>query len=76
MRYVLCAAVALAFAMPPAPAHAIIHVVKALKDKHHAKHDSLFEKLRHHHAMKPKHKLGDHFKHGGGHGGGGCPTCH
>ena len=72
MRYVLCAAVALAFAMPPAPAHAIIHVVKALKEAHHAKHDSLFEKLRHHHAMKPKHK----HKHGQGHGAGGCPTCH
>lgn len=68
MRYVLAAAVALAFAMPPAPAHAIIHVIKALKEAHHAKHDSLFEKLRHHHAMKPKHK----HKHGAG----GCPTCH
>ena len=67
MRYVFCAAIALAFAMPPAPAHAIIHVVKALKDKHSAKHDSLFEKLRHHHAMKPKHKHG--------HGAGGCSTC-
>ncbi len=70
MRYVLCAALALAFAMPPAPAHAIIpvfHAIKALKEAHHAKHDSLFEKLRHHHAMKPKHKHGH---------GGGCPTCH
>mgnify|MGYP006209000249 CR=1 FL=1 len=47
---------------PPAPAHAIIHVIKALKEAHHAKHDSLFEKLRHHHAMKPKHK----HKHGHG----------
>jgi hypothetical protein len=73
MRYVLAAAVALAVAMPPAPAQAIIHVIKAVKDAHHAKHDSLFEKLRHHHAMKPKHKHG----HGHGHhGAGGCPTCH
>ena len=71
MRYVLTAAVALAFAMAPTPAPAIIHVVKALKEAHHAKHDSLFEKLRHHHAMKPKHKHGKH-KHGGG---GGCPGC-
>ena len=69
MRYVFCAAVALAFAMPPAPAHAIFHVVQALKDQYHAKHDSCFEKLRHHHIMKQKHKK----CHGQACG---CPTCH
>ena len=66
MRYVFAAAVALAFVFRPAPAHAVLHVIHALVDAHKAKHDSCFEKLRHHHVMKKAHKHGC---------GGGCSTC-
>ena len=69
MRYVFCAAVALALAMAPTRADAGLHVIHALIEAHKAKHDSCFEKLRHKHAMKPKHKHGHHC-------GGGCQTCH
>jgi hypothetical protein len=78
MRYVLSAVIALAVVIPPTPAHAlgVIHAIHALCEKCHAKHDSCFEKLRHHHAMKPKHK----HKHKHGHHceqcGGGCETCY
>jgi hypothetical protein len=70
MRYVFCAAVALALTMAPTRADAGLHVIHALIEAHKAKHDSCFEKLRHKHAMKPKHK----HKHC--HGAGGCQTCH
>lgn len=58
-----------------ADAH-IIHIIKAIKDKHHAKHDGLLEKIRHHHAMKPKHEHKHKHHHHGNGGAGGCPTCH
>ncbi len=66
MRYVLCAAIALAIGASAKPADAGLHALKAIVEAHKAKHDSCFEKLRHHHAMKPKHKHG---------AGGGCATC-
>ena len=70
MRYVLCLAFLLGVSAVPTKAHALFHVVAALKDAYHAKHDSCFEKLRHHHIMKKaKHKQCNQC-------GGGCPTCH
>ena len=66
MRYVLCAAMALAISAFATPADAGLHAIKAIVEKCHAKHDSCFEKLRHHCAMKPKHKHG---------GDCGCQTC-
>jgi hypothetical protein len=73
MRYVLCVALALAIGSVATPADAGLHAIHAIIDKCKAKHDSCFEKLRHHCAMKPKHKHG----HGGDceECGGGCPTC-
>jgi hypothetical protein len=71
MRYVFSAAVGLALAIAPLPADAGLHALHALIEAHYAKHDSCFEKLRHHHAMKPKHK----HKHGQHGAGGGCQTC-
>jgi hypothetical protein len=69
MRYVLCAALALAISSSAAPAEAGLHAIHAIIEKCKAKHDSCFEKLRHHCAMKPKHK----HKHGAGDCD--CNTC-
>jgi hypothetical protein len=56
MRYVFGAVVALALCSLATPAEAGLHAICAIIEKCHAKHDSCFEKLRHHCAMKPKHK--------------------